>query len=310
MSRVTQRRPPLAATLTLGLACCLAAANASAAVPAPAYPHRVVSLAPSLTEFLFALGAGDTLVGVTQYCDYPSAATALPKIGGVEDGSINLERVVSLRPQLVVAIGDGQEQAVAALRRLGLRVEVVRSQSLSDVFDAALRLGELLGRQEAARQLVAGLDRRLVRLRKAVAAIPAQQRPRVFFELWDRPLMTATHNTLVGSLIELAGGVNIFAELPGRYPQVSMEAVLQRNPEVLAAPDHHATAVDPKELLSRLELYGLPQAKVRRVLVLDGDLISRAGPRIADALEQLARMLHPHLFPLPAGGVSDSRGVR
>jgi iron complex transport system substrate-binding protein len=308
MSRLGSWRPRLAAAVSL--ACCLAAIDAAAAAPAPGYPHRVVSLAPSLTEFIFALGAGDALVGVTQYCDYPAAATALPKIGGVEDGSINLEHVVSLRPQLVVAIGDGQERAVDALRRLGLRVEVVPSQTLSDVFDAALRLGGLLGRQDAARQLVTGLDRRFARLRKAVGALPANRRPRVFFELWDRPLMTATHHTLVGSLIELAGGVNIFGELPGRYPQVSLEAVLMRNPEVLAAPDHHVAAVDPNELLTRLELHGPAPKGVKRVLVLNGDLFSRAGPRIADALEQLAQLLHPELFPLPSEGVSGGRGAR
>ncbi|MBV8200444.1 MAG: cobalamin-binding protein [Acidobacteria bacterium] len=303
-ARALARGARIAAALALAVACLLllalagrraAAAAPVAMAPAPAPPpHRLISLAPSLTELVFALGAGDELVGVTQYCDYPPAARRLRKVGGVEDGTIDLELVASLRPDLVVAISEGQTRAVEALRRLGLEVAVVPSQTVTDVFQAAARLGALLGRQAQAQRLTANLGERMARVRQAVARLPPDRRPRVFYVLWDRPLMTATRSTLIGRLIELAGGINVFADLPGRYPQVSPEAVLERRPQVVVAPDHHSSVVSQRDLAARL---GLP--RIERVMILDGDLVSRAGPRIADALELLARSLHPEIFPPP-----------
>jgi len=269
-----------------------------AGAPAPAPPaRRVVSLAPSLTETLFALGAGDALVGVTSFCDYPEAAKAKPKVGGMEDGGVDLERVLSLKPDLVVSIGEGQTRTVDALRRLGLRVEVVPSQTVEDVFSSLRRLGTLVGRDAAAQRLGGDLERRMAAVKNALAAAPGLRRPRVFYEVWDRPLMTATRNTLIGQLIELAGGVNVFGELSGRYIEVSSEALLERNPEVILAPDHHAKRVSLQNLAERPDLAGVEAVKRGRIVILEGDLVSRPGPRIADVLELLARSLHPELFP-------------
>jgi iron complex transport system substrate-binding protein len=269
------------------------AATVEAAPPA----RRVVSLAPSLTEMVYALGAGGAMVGDTRFCDYPPAAARLPKIGGMEDGSVDYEKVLGLRPDLVIAIDEGQETSIAALRRLGLRVEVIPSQTFDDVFTSAVRLGGLLGRQEAARELTAALRSRVERVRRTVAALPKERRPRVFYQVWDRPLMTASRATLIGRLIELAGGVNIFSDLSGRFVQISPEAVLQRNPQVILAPDHHVGQVDPKSLTRLPGFARLEAVKNGRVVVLSGDIVSRAGPRIADALELLAHAIHPELFP-------------
>jgi iron complex transport system substrate-binding protein len=261
-------------------------------------PRRVVSLAPSLTEMVFALGAGDRLVGVTTYCNYPAAAKRVQKVGGIVDGSLDFEHVLGLKPDLVVAIGEGQERSVDSLRRLGLRVEIVPSQTFDDVFSALTRLGVLLGREEAAKGLTAELSRRVERVRRAVATLPPEKRPRVFYELWDRPMMTASRDTLIGRLIEMAGGVNIFADVSSRYPQVSPEAVVARNPDLIVAPDHHAANVTPRALAQQPGLAGLAAVRRGRVLVINGDLVSRPGPRMADALELLARTLHPDLFPV------------
>ncbi|HKI04731.1 MAG TPA: cobalamin-binding protein [Thermoanaerobaculia bacterium] len=269
--------------------------RAAAAIP----PKRVVSLAPSLTEMAFALGAGGALVGVTTVCNYPAAALKLPKIGGMEDGGVDLERVLALKPDLVIAIGLHQSSTVAALRRLGLRVEVVPSQTLEDVFSGATRLGTLLGREAAAKRLTADLGARVDRVRKATAALPRGRRPRVFYEVWDQPLMTATGRTLIGRLIDVAGGVNVFGELSGGYVQVSPEAVLKRDPEVILAPTQHGSRVIPENLMRRPGLAGVKAVRTGRVVVLDGDIVSRAGPRIADALELVAKAIHPELFPEP-----------
>ncbi len=277
----------------------LALLPAVAAGAATAPPRRVISLAPSLTEIVFALGAGNRLVGVTQYCDYPAAAKALPRIGGMQDGSIDFERVLHLRPDLVLAIGEDQQTAVKTLRRLGARVEVISSQTVEDALSAITRVGELLGTRQAAARLRGDLERRIARVQAAVAALPAARRPRVFFEVWDRPLMTATRDTLAGRLIELAGGVNIFAGLAGRYVEVSPEAVLERNPQVILAPDQHAKAVALESLAKRPGLSQVDAVKNGRVRLFNGNLISRPGPRIAEALERVGHALHPDLVPEP-----------
>ena len=276
----------------------LLAAGSAHAAP----PKRVVSLAPSLTEMVFALGAGPVLVGVTTVCNYPEAARRLPKVGGMEDGGVDLEKVLSLKPDVVIAIGLYQSATVEALRRLGLRVEVVPSQSVEDVFTAATRLGTLLGREAAAERLTADMGRRIDRVRKATAALPKARRPRVFYQVWDQPLMTATRDTLIGRLIELGGGVNVFSDLSGRYVQVSPEAVLKRDPQVILAPTTHGSRVDPKALGKRPGLAGVSAVRTGRVYVLDGDLVSRAGPRVAEALELVARAIHPEIFPNPRSG--------
>ena len=272
-----------------------AATGAAAAAP----PRRVVSLAPSLTEIVFAVGAGNRLVGVTQYCDYPAAAKALPKVGGMEDGSIDFERVLQMQPDLVLAIGEDQQTAVDTLRRLGAHVEVIPSQTVEDALSAITRVGELLRTREAAARLRGGLERRIARVQAAVGALPAERRPRVFFEVWDRPLMTATRDTLAGRLIELGGGVNIFAGLSGRYVEVSPEAVLERNPQFILAPDQHAQAVALESLAKRPGLSQVDAVKHGRVRLFNGNLISRPGPRIAEALERVGHALHPDLVPEP-----------
>lgn len=258
---------------------------------------RVVSLAPSLTELVFALGAGHSLVGVTSVCDYPDAALAIPRVGGMVDGEIDLERILALRPDLVLAIGEGQASTAESLQRLGLRVEVVPSQTLDDVFRAAERIGALLGENAAATRFNAALRRRVDHVRELVGPLPASRRPRVFYEVWDLPLMTATRNTLIGQLIELAGGINVFGDLGGRYVQISPEAVLKNDPQVILAPQFHGQRVEVSALMRRPGLAGVEAVRNGRVVVLDGDVISRVGPRVAQALELVAHALHPELFP-------------
>jgi iron complex transport system substrate-binding protein len=287
-------RPGLAVLLLAVLPATLLA-GAGAAQP----PRRVVSLAPSLTEMVFALGAGDRLVGVTKICNYPPATQRLPKVGGMVDGGIDLERVLALQPDLVIAIGTDQQNTVASLRRLGLRVEVMSSQTFDDVFRTAARLGGLLGRQAAAKRLTDSLRQRVERVRRAVAPLPRERRVRVFYEVWDRPLMTATRDTLIGRLIELSGGVNIFGDLSGRFVQVSPEAVLKGDPQVILAPDQHADRVKLQSLTALPGFSQLEAVRRGRIVILEGDVVSRAGPRIADALELVAHALHPELVPAP-----------
>jgi iron complex transport system substrate-binding protein len=289
-----------AAVLFVALTTAAAAAEARSAGASPStprLPRRIVSLAPTLTEDLFAIGAGALLVGDTEFCDYPEAARALPKIGGITARTIHVEGLLALRPDLVVSTGEGQEPVIDTLRRLGVAVEVMKSATIEDTFHAILRMGELTGHRAEASQRVAELRRRIARVREKVGALSLQKRPRVFYQVWDTPLMTAGRGSFIGELIELAGGVNIFAGISGDYSQVSAEAVLQRNPEVILAPDHHGAPITAAQLVARPGWEQIAAVRSHRFHVIDGDMVSRAGPRLVDALDVFARLLHPELFP-------------
>lgn len=256
-----------------------------------------MSLAPSLTEILFALDAGDRLVGATTYCDHPPPARQVPRVGGVTSDTLQIERIVAARPDLVVSIGLDQEEAVATLRRLGLRVEVLPPSSVEDLFTTVGRLGGLTGREAAAEELAGELRHRIDRVRGAVARVPPEERPRVFYQVWDDPLMTAGEGTWLSELIELAGGRNVFADVDALYPQVSPEAVVARDPQVVLAPDTHGEPVGAEELARRPGWSSVSAVQTGRVYAVDGDLVARPGPRIVEALEIFAARLHPDLFP-------------
>lgn len=315
-SRRSRHRRPLggvlAALLLLLLALPLAAAPAQTPEAAPGAAPRLVSLAPSLTEILFAIGAGDRLVGATTWCDHPAAARAVPRVGGVTSETIQLERVVAARPDVVLSIGLDQTEAVAALLRLGLRVEVLPTDDLADLFTTIHRLGRLSGRPSAAADLAADLRARIDRVRAAVAEVPPAQRPAVFYEVWDRPLMTAGPDTFLSELIELAGGRNVFSDLDAHYPEISPEAVVARDPQVILAPTRHGGGpVDVAEFARRPGWGRMRAVRSGRIHTVDGDLVARLGPRVVEALEIFAHLLHPSRVPAP-GSVEETprRGPR
>lgn len=269
-------------------------------------PRRLVSLAPSITEILFAIGAGSDVVGNTTYCNFPEEAQELAKVGGTTAQTIQIERIVALRPDMIFSSGEGQESVVRALKRLGVRVHVVRTKTVDEVLEGILELGGMTGRSEAAERVVGEMRRRMERIREALADLPKESRPRVFYQVWDQPLMTAGNSTFIGQLIELAGGTHLFVDLPQAYPQISPEAVLQRNPEVILAPDHHGSQVLPSSIASRPGWAEIAAVRTGRIYLLPGDLVSRPGPRLVVALEVLAQLLHPDRFPpasRPGGGV-------
>ena len=254
-------------------------------------PARIVSLVPSVTEILFALGAEDRLVGVTDFCDYPPAARRKPSVGGMVNP--NLEVVVSLRPDLVVATTEGnREETFAQLRRLGIPTYLVAAHHVGDVTALVTRLGALAGREAAAATLGAGLERRIDAVRRAVGPL---RRPRVLYVLWPEPLIVPGREALVTELIGLAGGESITAADADSYPRYSVEAAVAKAPEVILLANHGAqTGPIDRERWQRLT--ELPAVRAGRLHQVDGNLLHRYGPRIVDGLEQLARAIHPEAF--------------
>lgn len=247
--------------------------------------RRIVSLAPHITELLFAAGAGDRVIGVSDYSDYPIAARGITRIGG--GGGLDMERILALRPDLVVAWQSGNPAfQVQRLRELGLTVFISEPRDLAAITRTIDRLARLAGTETAAQPAMEGFDQRLAALRRTV---PGRAPIRVYYQVWDRPLMTVNGTHLVSDVIRLCGGSNVFADLPDLAPQISIEAVLARDPQVIvvaAGQEENGSQLAPWRRWTRL-------AAVRQghLYEIGRDLLVRHTPRILDGAEQLCRIL-------------------
>lgn len=257
----------------------------------PAPPRRIVSLVPSVTEIVYALGGEGRLVGVTDFCDWPPEARQKPRVGGMLSPS--LEIIAALRPDLVVATTEGNRlETFEQLQQLGIPVFTVAPRRLADVMRLVRDLGLLTGREAAVAPLREALERRIRAVREAVAPYP---RPRVLYVLWPEPLIVPGREGLVGELIELAGGRSVTAKEPGAYPRLSLEAVAVRAPEVIVLARHGADGT-PLARASWERLAALPAVRAGRLHAVDGTNLHRYGPRMVGALEALARVIHPEAF--------------
>jgi len=275
--------------LLLGL---LAAAVACAKAPAPASvngaaPQRIVSLTPALTEILFAVGAGDRVVGVTQYCDFPPAAKGKPKVGGYVNPSV--ESVLALKPELVlVSPGPGNRDSALAMRRAGLRLEIVPAETLEESLAAIELVARYAGAEAAGRDLSAAVRARLDAVGKRVSGLP---RVPTFFCIQTDPIIAAGRDTLPSQLLELAGGSNVVEAT--RYPRLDVEAVAGAKPELILQARMDLASGDAHTEDAFWKRWPSIRAVARgRVIVLPDDLTLRPGPRVADAAEELAAILH------------------
>ncbi len=263
-------------------------------VTLPLPPARIVSLVPSVTETIFALGAEDRLAGRTDYCDYPPAARAKPSVGGMVNP--NLETLVTLRPDLVIATDEGnREETFQQLGRLGIPTYLVHADRVAEMLDMIARVGVLTGREARVPGLVDAITRRIEAVRRAVAPYP---RPRVLYVLWPEPLIVPGRGSMLTELIELAGGASINAGDGDAYPRFSLEAAVARAPEVIILADHAsggsmAGHPSPEKWQA---LSSVPAIKAGRLYSVDLSVLHRYGPRVADGLERLARIIHPEAF--------------
>lgn len=262
-----------------------------------AQPARIVSLAPSITEILFAVGAGPQVVGLTKYCTYPpEAATGRAIVGGFSAKSLSVEKIVSLTPDLVFAAGASQQPVSEALTAAGVVVFNFDPQDLAGVYANILTAGTLTGNGPQAEQVMAGMKARIGKVTATAASIPEAQRVKVFYEVWDEPLMTAGPATFIGQVIALAGGINVFADVNEQFPTISSEAVIARSPDVILGPSSHGAGLTAEKIAARPGWQALVAAQPGRIVIVDGDIISRAGPRLADALEAVAHGIYPERF--------------
>lgn len=253
------------------------------AVEQPA--HRIVSLSPHITELLFAAGAGEYVIGVSGFSDSPPAARDLPRIGSA--ASLDLERIVALRPDLVVAWYSGNPaDQIGRLQALGLAVFMSEPRALGDIATTLVRLGELAATRSHAQRAAAAFNRRLADLRRRHAGKPPV---RVFYQVWDRPLMTIGGEHIISDVIRMCGGINVFAGLSQLAPQIGIEAVLRQDPQVIIAASTDgdaATVPGDWQRWSRLSA-----VRNAHLYTVPGDVLVRHTPRILDGAEAVCAIL-------------------
>lgn len=248
--------------------------------------QRIISLAPHITEQLYAIGAGEQLVGAVDYSNYPEAAKQLPRVGGYS--RLDLEAILTLRPDLVVGWKSGNDgRQLERLRQLGMTVYLSEPRQLGDIASSMQRLGRLSGHPDVAEEEVRDFTQTLQRL---ASMNRDQPRVRVFYQIWNRPLMTVNAEHLISDVIRLCGGTNIFADLSALTPKVSQEAVLAADPDLIIASgmaEERPEWLDDWRRWSRLKAVRNNQLKF-----IPPDLLQRATPRLLLGAEQVCRQIH------------------
>ena len=267
----------------------------------PAEVSRVVSLAPNLTEIVYALGEESLLAGDTDYCDYPPEAARKPHVGGPLNP--NLEEIAALKPDLVLATKSmNRRETVDALDRIGFPVYVTDPHSVEEMMASVEHLGTALGAEEAAATIAGELRNRLADLERRLAALPQRAPRRVLFVVWTDPLISIGRDTFLADALRLAGGRSV-VDTAADWPRVSLEEMVRLQPEVVAFASAHAadTQREIETLRARPGWRDLEAVRNDHI-VLVSEAINRPAPRIVDAIEQLARAFHPDAFS------SSSRG--
>ncbi|MBW2057255.1 MAG: cobalamin-binding protein [Deltaproteobacteria bacterium] len=256
-------------------------------------PERIVSLAPAITETLFALGLKDEIAGVTRFSNFPPAAVEKPRVGSYVN--LNIEAIVSLKPDLILATAAGNPQIQARkLQDMGFPVYVVYPKDTDGVLATIRRIAEIVGRSERGGAIVRDMRERIERISHRVRGL---NRPRVFFQIGRDPIFTVSRGSFADNLISLAGGDNIAKDARIPYPSYNLEEVILKAPEVIIVSSMYVDT-DHSGWLEEWKRWDvLPAVKDNRLYTIDSDLVDRPSVRIVVGLEKMARMIHPEAFP-------------
>lgn len=264
--------------------------EAGRAITVPDTVTRLVSLAPNLTEIVFAIGAGDRLVGRTTYCNYPAEAMKTEEVGDTLKPSI--EKIIALRPQVVfVSTASQLEAFTSELETHHIAVYVTDSHDLEGVFRSIERIADLLKRRPQADELLKQLRARVAAVEEKVKSQPPVK---VFYQVSDEPLYTSGREAFITDLIRRAGGISVTADVPGAWPRYSAESALAARPDAIVLPTGGSLGDTNSNVASALKRS--PAVANGRVYKINADHLSRPGPRSVDGLEDLARALHPEVF--------------
>ncbi|MDI6860699.1 MAG: helical backbone metal receptor [Caldisericia bacterium] len=248
-------------------------------------PKRIISLAPSNTEILFALGLKDEIIGVTEFCNYPEEAKKKEKIGGFSNP--NLEKIYSLKPDFVFGIRGNPIDLFINLKKLNIKNLAFDPKSLDDLFNLILTIGKVVDKREEAKELVKNLNERRFKILEEAKKL---KKRKVYLEIWNNPYMSVGKNTYLNEIIEEVGGINIASKATGDWPILSQEFIINENPEVIII-TYMGQNID--DILKRPGWQNIDAVKNRRVYIFEKeDLIFRLGPRIIDGMEELFKLIH------------------
>lgn len=258
----------------------------------PDDPKRIIALAPSITEIIFALEQQDRLKGTTQFSNYPAEAAKLPKVGSYV--RLDLERIVALNPDLCIAIKDGNPKGIIdRLQSLNIPVFAVNPRNLESMMQTIQKIGSILNASQKANTLVKDMRSRIQQVDALVSRI--DRRPRVFIQIGISPIISAGRNTFIHELVVRAGGINVAAGNRA-YPHFSREQVFALAPDVLIITSMARSGAFEKAKADWNRLSHMPAVREKRIYTVNSDVFDRPSPRLLDALEILTRLLHPKLF--------------
>ena len=261
-------------------------------VKIPDPPKRIVSMAPSITEMLFALGLDKEIVGVTDFCNYPEAALTKHRIGGFVNPSI--EKIVSLKPSLILGIRDGNRMdTVHRLNDLGFSVYVVDPTGFDGVVKTIENIGEIVRRRDESREITRNMTKKKEVVVKLTQSLP---KPKVFFQVGYSPIVTVGRGSLGDDLIRLAGGRSISENESGNYPLYGIETIVSKAPEIIIM----SSMDSKKDYLNLIKMWqswkNLPAVKTNAIHVVDSNLVDRPTPRVVEGLGVVAKIIHPEAF--------------
>jgi iron complex transport system substrate-binding protein len=255
-------------------------------------PKRIVSLAPNITEILFSLGLDEEIVGVSIHCNFPEKAKTKVQVGSYI--SLDFERIVSLKPDLIIATGAGNTRdMVERLGKLGFPTYVIFPKNFSDVVRSIGHISQVVDREKEGMGIIKEMKRRRQRVVELTQGLP---KPRVFLQIGDAPIVTVGKTSFGDDLIHLVGGENIAGKEKEMYPRLGMEEILKRSPEVIIISSMNPKGDYQKIVQEWSRWKTIPAVKNGRIYLIDSDLVDRPSPRIIEGLEEIARVVHPEQF--------------
>jgi iron complex transport system substrate-binding protein len=259
-------------------------------------PQKIVSLAPSNTEILFDLGLGDRVCGVTEYCDYPAEALTKERVGGYSN--VDVEKVVAINPDLILAEDLHKAEVIPALEKLGFTVVALVPHNLKEIADSIKLIGMITDTEERADQIVDDMEQRVKAITDVTGGLGEEKKIKVLYVIWHEPIRSVGINTGIHELIEKAGGINIAGFAGEGWPTISLEEIISINPQVVIVnvEDYEGGDVSLQAILKDSRLAGVDAFINGRVYGINADLTNRPTPRIVEGLELIARMIHPELF--------------
>lgn len=248
------------------------------------YPQSIVALSPASAEILFAVGAGKQISAVSDFTDYPAEATELPKVGGFDGKTLSMEKILSFKPDLVYLTDGMHNFLIEGLEANKIAYYVSTASSIKNLEQEIQQIGELTGHTAEAKKVIAEMNQKISSFRDTSAATPS-----VYYEVWNAPYMSAGSTSFINDVISAAGGKNLFSDLSEAYPMVNEETIIARQPEIILIPA--ISGISAETVGSRAGWKNIPAVKNNRVYIIDDNLFTRPGPRIADAVQTLSELI-------------------